>query len=211
MPSFRLLLPVMPLMSVMLPMALSPAVRSDGHGITAGVTLVLVIATNLQVFDRGLNPQGEDPAARAGTIVGKYIAGAWPAGSLIALNTAGSTPYFAGSHRYIDMLGLNDPTIARRDIAKIDLPWQRIPGHLKGDGDYVLSRRPDFIIIGPAEGVVSARPQFLSDLELNENPRFHREYSASRVSLDPEGHALPEGGLIFTYYRRTDTRPSPPR
>jgi arabinofuranosyltransferase len=207
MQSFRLLLPVMPLMSVMLPMALSPTIRSYGHGIAACVTLVFLIATSLQAFDRRLNPQGEDPAAREGTIVGKYIAQAWPAGSLVALNTAGSTPYFADSNRYIDMLGLNDPTIARRDISKIKLPWQRIPGHLKGDGLYVLSRRPDFIIIGPADGRVSSRPQFLSDLELNENPRFHRDYGAVSVSLDPEGQRIPGGGLIFTYYRREGARP----
>jgi arabinofuranosyltransferase len=210
MQSFRLLLPVVPLMSVLLPMALSPAVRSDGHGIAASVSLVLVIATGLQVFDRRLNPLGEDLAARVGTTVGKYIATAWPAGSLIALNTAGSTPYFAGSDRFVDMLGLNDETIARRHIAKIELPWQSIPGHLKGDGDYVLSRRPDFIILGPAEGVVASRPRFLSDLELNANPRFHQDYAALSVSLDRDGHAIPEGGLTFTYYRRRDARPEAP-
>ena len=100
---------------------------------------------------------------------------------LVAANIAGSIPYFSDMN-FIDMLGLNDYTIAQRNIsydygsffkAAVDvkkiftvqgrseiihnitenyLPWQLIPGHGKGDGQYVLSRKPDYIIIGPAEG-----------------------------------------------------------
>ena len=122
--------------------------------------------------------------------------------SLVALNTAGSTPYFAGQHRYIDMLGLNDPHIAKRHIEEIQLPWQRVPGHWKGDGDYVLSRQPDFIIVGPAEGTVASNPWFLSDLEMANDPRFAQDYALFRAQLDQHGAEIEGGGLVFTYYQR---------
>ena len=177
MQSFRLLLPVVPLMSVMLAMALSSCIDQNRREAVNCITLAILIVTSLQVSDDKLNPKNEDPASFAGTVIGKYIAEAWPDGSLVALNTAGSTPYYAGRHRYIDMLGLNDSTIAKRKIEKIELPWQRIPGHLKGDGAYVLSRRPDFIIVGPAHGTAAVDPWFLSDLELNNDPSFKRDYA----------------------------------
>ncbi len=203
MEAFRLLLPVIPLMSVLLVMALPPAFYANA-AIVKYVTVAIMIVSSLQLTDRELNPR-ENPAARVGTIVGKYIANAWPEGSLVALNTAGSTPYHAGQHRYIDMLGLNDPVISRRTIEKIELPWQRRPGHLKGDGAYVLSRSPDFIIIGPAQGSPASKPWFLSDLELSRAEDFQREYGLVQVTLDESGSPVEQGdmrGMDFTYYKK---------
>ncbi len=200
--SFRLLLPVIPLMSAAMAIALYLAIGSNRRVTVSLFTLAILIVTSLQLQDRTLNPRREDPASFVGTIIGKYIAKAWPVGSLVALNTGGSTPYYAGSHRYIDMLGLNDPTIAKRSIEKVEVPWQRIPGHFKGDGGYVLSRHPDYIIIGPAEGTVASQPWFLSDLELSRDPQFFRDYAVFSISLDRNGHEIAGGGLLFTYYQR---------
>ncbi len=216
MESFRLLLPVIPLMSVLLVMALPPALNAN-VAIVKYVTVAIMIVSGLQLTDRKLNPRRENHAARVGTVIGKYIANAWPEGSLVALNTAGSTPYHAGQHRYIDMLGLNDPVISRRTIDKIELPWQRRPGHLKGDGAYVLSRSPDFIIIGPANGTLASKPWFLSDLELSRAEDFQREYALVQVTLDKFGRPVEQGddqvvalgpsdrgelGIDFTYYKK---------
>ena len=100
------------------------------------------------------------------------------------------------------MLGLNDPHIAKRHIEEIQLPWQRVPGHWKVDGDYVLSRQPDFIIVGPAEGTVASNPWFLSDLEMANDPRFAQDYALFRAQLDQHGAEIEGGGLVFTYYQR---------
>ena len=105
-------------------------------------------------------------------------------------------------NRYIDMLGLNDSHIAKRHIEKMELPMQKIPGHLKGDGAYVLSRAPDFIIVGPSEGTVASQPWFLSDLEISRDPRFANEYAMHRVKLNPQGEVDEQDGATFTYYRR---------
>jgi hypothetical protein len=61
---------------------------------------------------------------------------------------------------------------------------QQFPGHGKGDGQHVLKRQPDYIILGPAQGL-PANPEFvdsqdvvwfLSDQELAETDEFHRQY-----------------------------------
>ena len=121
-----------------------------------------------------------EPAAFVGSIIGDYIDKNWPKEALIALNTAGSTPYFAQNHKFIDMIGLNDRHIARRKNIEIILPWQVIPGHLKGDGDYILKRQPDYIIIGPAEGTEVDKFWFFSDYELAQNEEFRRTVRKKR-------------------------------
>lgn len=197
MPSFRLLLPVIPIMGLILFINISMYSKYNNWMI-----IFLMVLTTLQIHHSALNPRNEDPASFVGTVVGKYIESNWPRGSLVALNTAGSTPYFGKSHQYIDMLGLNDAVIAKRKIVKLELPWQYQPGHLKGDGNYVLSRQPDFIIIGPAEGTLASNPWFLSDLELIRNKDFFHYYILNQVRLDINGRPVVHCGLLFTYYRR---------
>lgn len=208
MPSFRLVLPIIPLMSIILAASLF---QTRNTRFTASVFMVsIILTTGLQILDPESNPRKLDPAAIVGAIVGKYIETAWPSGSLVALNTAGSTPYFAEKHLFIDMLGLNDRIIAQRKIDILELEWQLIPGHLKGDGNYVLSRKPDYVILGPADGrevfvpigMKTPMPWFLSDLELSRNPDFAEHYTLERVFLEGDGHAIVEGGFHFTYYKR---------
>jgi len=177
-----------------------------------------------------------DPAAYIGKHVGLYIKENWPENATIAVNTAGSTPYFSGL-RSIDMLGLNDYTIAQREITynydqlphtikeftallssqgrkklinnltQQYLPWQLIPGHGKGDGLYILSRSPDYIIIGPAQG--AERAWFLSDQEILASPEFSQTYARQKVRIpitDKYYSYFPEienGFLTFTYYKKT--------
>ena len=107
------------------------------------------------------------------------------------------------------MLGLNDAHIARRAVGAPRIAGQRLPGHAKGDGAYVLEQQPDYIILGPAAGIPAEHPWFLSDLEIRESPRFAREYALRREILDvrdlPGWQNYKEtrsGALPFTYYQR---------
>lgn len=206
MPAFRMIVPVIPLMGYMFYRSLSLVTPAGSRVVHVAVAALLLGLSTAQLRSSALNPRQEDPAAHNGTIVGKYIADAWPSGSLVALSTAGSTPYYAADHRYIDMLGLNDAHIARRHVKKKVLPWQRIPGHSKGDGAYVLSRSPDYIIVGPSQGTPIANPWFLSDLEMSGMPEFYRDYEMHQVHLDSQGHPIMKGGLRFTYYKRRFAR-----
>ncbi|MGF1477418.1 MAG: hypothetical protein ACFB6S_17885 [Geminicoccaceae bacterium] len=153
------------------------------------------------------HPVPHHRGAEGGLIVGRWIDETWPEGSLIALSVAGATPYVAADHRFVDMLGLSDKTIARRQTFPWRTPWQERPGHAKGDGAYVLSREPDYIVIGPAFGVTADQGYYLSDVELAETPLFHRCYTRE-VQHFPADHpdirASPVdwGPMDFTYYRR---------
>ena len=70
--------------------------------------------------------------------LGEYLGRRHP-GELLAVDSAGKVPYFSDL-RAIDMLGLNDATIAHLRVDRFaDV------GHLKYDAGYVLSRRPDLI------------------------------------------------------------------
>lgn len=204
MPAHRLLVPVVGLIALLAGFAahelrahVRPAVL-----LTAALSLAVLQVLSAPVLLR-------DPAAYVGELVGRYLEAHWPAGSLVALNTAGSTPFFAPRLVFLDMLGLTDRAIARRRPPATGLPWQRVPGHSKGDGAYVLRRRPDYVILGYAEGDPAGRARFLSDLELNRLPDFHRQFELHRVTLPlaPSARhayydATRSGALVITYYAR---------
>ena len=146
-------------------------------------------------------PRVVDPAARVGEGVGRFLADALPPGTLVATATAGSTSYYAPELSFLDTLGLNDRRIARRDPMPIKTHWQRAPGHLKGDGPYVLMRAPDVVILGPAQGYIGkpARGWFLTDFELVTNPTFHERYAPYGFTIhDALGSPL----QLILYLRR---------
>lgn len=149
-----------------------------------------------------------DNAAAHGAIVGQHLARTYEPGTLVALATAGSTPYFATELRYIDTLGLNDPVIARRNPVPRRALMQEFPGHAKGDGAYVLSRQPDIIILGLATGVTGRVPLLLTDVELQESPEFQACYERHEQVLLPP-YDLPlvhkdlSGPVRFNFFRRT--------
>jgi hypothetical protein len=155
-------------------------------------------------------PEKMDAAAFFGELVGRHIEQEWPRGITIALNTAGSTPYFAtGDRIFIDMLGLNDPVIAKRENVPMLTEYQRWPGHSKGDGSYVLRRAPDRIIFSGAAGTTVEDAWFLSGYEMSLDPEFARCYEKriDKVSYSEafsiRGPKWKENPLEFIYYVRT--------
>jgi arabinofuranosyltransferase len=110
--------------------------------------------------------------------IGRWMRDHFAPGTVLATNTAGSIPYHSGLP-VIDMMGLNDKTIASR--RRLPPGWKGIE---KGDGRYVLSRRPDYIQLGSYLG--SPAPLFLSDIELFASEEFHRRYQLVRFEVDPE-------------------------
>jgi hypothetical protein len=129
-----------------------------------------------------------DAASRYGRVVGEWLGATYPKGTLVATNAAGSLPYYSDLP-VIDMLGLTDRHIAR---ARPDA--RQWIGHERGDGNYVLARRPAIVILGGPEGSAEPWP-FLGDLQLATNPAFHRDYALRRAALS---------GFEFTYYERRD-------
>jgi hypothetical protein len=166
-----------------------------------GPSAALLLAVSL--VPAGFDPEvrvcrRSDPAAAYGRRVGEWLRAAMPPGTLVATNAAGALPYFSGLP-VVDMLGLTDRHIARRPADR-----RQWIGHEKGDGAYVLARRPDLIVFGGPEGSVEPW-SFPSDREIAAAPEFGRDYELRRVRLRD---------LEFVYYQRraaAAAAPEPPR
>ena len=202
MPAARVLTGILGPACLLLAVGLAALPRTFRSGAVLGCLAIFAAAAFVQ------KPLGMNPAAYNGTIIGKYIDTAWPDDAVVALSTAGSTPYHAFDKSYIDMLGLNDREIGQREDTPIRTDRQRLSGHSKGDGAAILRRAPDFVILGPAEGRSAEDPWFLSDLELAESPAFADCYREESVVLDrdetwPAGPSVTPEPLTFTFYRRT--------
>ena len=77
--------------------------------------------------------------------IGMWLRGYARADESIAVGMAGAIPYYSGLYT-IDMLGITDPHIAH---VKMDDMGEGVAGHEKHDMDYVLARRPTYIIHYP--------------------------------------------------------------
>ena len=184
---FRFMVTVIPVIYVAIAVGLAQLgwFEKPQHAIPLCVLLLLTLV--LQVRSPILNhPQG-DLTVLAGRVAGEYINGHLPHGSTIALNAAGAAPFIADDFTYIDMLGLNDREIARRNPVPLDGNWIHLLGHVKADGQSVLRRRPGFIILGPPVGreADAKEAPLLSDHELTESTEFRSLYSRCSVTLEP--------------------------
>jgi hypothetical protein len=197
MPAFRFFTPLLPLLCLLAGIALSSFPGTRKLAAAAGLILSLaVIAYNLYEIKHDWyihNKIEIDQTAARGLEVGLWLRIHSRPDMVIATNTAGSIPYFSRL-KTIDMLGLNDLHIAHRPIA--DLGKGR-PGHEKGDGVYVLSRRPDYIHLGSSLGSIRPDHGFLSDEEIFAQPLFHQLYKLRII-------ALPSGKRLNIYQKKRD-------
>ncbi len=186
MPSFRFFASVFPLLALLAAMSVA-AMRP--HAAVALIFVALAHNGMMLVSHRDIGDRaGKGNVGRYGKRVGLWLREHAPPDALLATNTAGSIPFFSKLPA-IDMLGLCDAVIAHRD-----LPVGRgTPGHEKGDGRYVLSRKPDYIQFGSASG--SVRPVFRGDREIFQAAEFKRDY-VSRT------YAIGGGGVVRLYVRK---------
>ncbi|MHB8080458.1 MAG: hypothetical protein ACYDIE_14545 [Candidatus Krumholzibacteriia bacterium] len=118
-----------------------------------------------------------------------------PPGSTIALSPVGYIPWRTGFVTY-DILGLTDRHIAHRRMAFT----QGYAGHEKHDGAYILSRRPDYLLLGNVD--VTDRPRrepmrpFARELDIFQSPVFQREYVPVYLELP--------GGRYLNLFKRAD-------
>ncbi|HEY7785893.1 MAG TPA: hypothetical protein VIB00_14270 [Pyrinomonadaceae bacterium] len=125
-------------------------------------------------------------------------------GAVVASTPAGSIAYHLTDKKVVDMLGLNDVHIAH---TKSDSLGFGRAGHEKGDGKYVLSRSPDYILMGnvavlpfPLDKNSMAEKLILkSEHELWDDPEFHNKYELQCVRLA-------DSGLFqyFTFFKKKE-------
>ena len=127
-----------------------------------------------------------------------------PPGAVIASTPAGSIAYHM-NRKVIDMLGLTDIHIAHAPGTFRGRAGLGRAGHEKGDGKYVLSREPDYILMGNVavlpfpldERRMEEKLVLKSEHELWALPEFHQRYELVCVRLANSGLFQ-----YFTFYRK---------
>ena len=185
MPFFRFFLPVLPLACLLLSWTAGVISTRPAYGRRmAAAVIVIACAANLILSRLTEEPYRAFVAHRTALIgehVGRHLQATLSPDDLIAVNTAGTLPYYSRLPT-IDMLGLTDANIAQRPIYIVSSGWA---GHRRGWGEYVLDRAPRAIFWYNSAG--SREPFYLSDHELADDPFF-------RFFYRPRAAALPPGG-----------------
>jgi hypothetical protein len=116
-------------------------------------------------------------------------------GDTLAIGAAGAIPYYSGLVTF-DTLGLNDRHIARvpvKDPARLGF------GHERGDGAYILGKKPTYLVPTPLRSMVSGPAPWWawvdeSFVEIFASDTFERDYQFEEVELP--------GGGYFKFYER---------
>ncbi len=135
-----------------------------------------------------------DKVGDCGEHIGRWFDRNAAPGALIATNTGGSIPYFARRQRALDMLGLTDAHIAR---APKPVGGGYV-GHERFDPEYVLSRKPEYIVL--CFSCNTAEPCMGGDHELAKHPAFTSGYTRRKAT---------QAGFKFFFHQRNDLFPAP--
>jgi len=154
-----------------------------GRGLAAALAAVgLVTLARAQSRDPERTHALNDTWPWTGREVGAFLERAFAADRpLVAVDAAGSLPYFAPHLPCLDMLGLNDRTLATRHPPEFG---QGFIGHELGDGDYLFGRRPDLIAFGSPIG--DSEAHWRGGREMQRRPDFYPLYQLVRFET-PEG------------------------
>ena len=120
------------------------------------------------------------------TRAGRWLKDNAQEGDSLAAVPIGAVSYYSELTVY-DMLGLTDEHIAHRKMAHMGQGWA---GHEKHDGQYILSRRPTYLLLGNID--VTDRPR---------DPRKMPFIPCVRPAIWRGEKELYETGLIATMYK----------
>jgi arabinofuranosyltransferase len=180
MPDYRLLLPTLPLIALVAAdgalAALSRARRSPAFGIAL---VLLAMLPGAFRYDRFTSERG---AVKIFERVGERLEAILPPRTTIACGSTGAIGYCTGMP-IVDILGLTEPRIARGGSVVASQP-----GHLKSDGAYVFSRKPDLMLLGNVwvhrgERDRAAMPIKVQERPIVEQPGFDDEYEFVNIPL----------------------------
>ena len=120
-------------------------------------------------------------------LMGKALKNIADKNDYIALVPIGAVGYYSKIN-VIDMVGIVDPVIAHEKYSP-GLVKKWTAGHTKGDGKYILSRKPKYILLTdyltkrPLEKLYKRPMQFKSVIEIWTSEEFHREYEFYPVEV----------------------------
>jgi hypothetical protein len=181
-PAFRLWIVLLPLACLLLQYTIasvSPVGRS-GASAALGIAVVLAMSAvnakcrHVRVLDRAIADDALGRFRAAGLELKRRL----PADALVADSGAGVIAFYS-ELPFLDTLGLTDEHIASRAVRTMGAG---VPGHEKGDGRYVFSRRPHVILFGGSP-LSSFTPVLIGDFELLEIPEFNEHYERRVISV----------------------------
>jgi len=142
--------------------------RRDAIGLLFAVLLLVSLVQERRATRPIVYSFRTDTLYKPHIVIGLWMAENLPPGSLLAAEEAGIIPYYSGLP-FLDLLGIVDSHIARREGEM----------HGKHDVNYVLMRRPDYVLIytlnpfSPGEPPI---PRIESGRRLLESPEFTARY-----------------------------------
>jgi arabinofuranosyltransferase len=162
-------------------------------------TATLLAASTLLAMGH-LSPMAEDVASIREANQQRHLIADWVRGETqpdewIAVNAAGIIPW-SSQRPTIDMLGLNDRTIARTPInSDIDAAGSKV-GHRRHNGDYVCGRRPAIVLFAgghltpplpsaAAATEYSSQLYYPSDVSFLRSPGCQGHYRTLAIELQP--------------------------
>ncbi len=197
MPTFRFLLPVLPFWAALAASSVSVLGGRLGGATGRGLVLALFLAlgaanTTVGYLQGHFWPEQARQQERL-VAAGKALDAWLPEDAWIAATACGRVPYFA-ERRTLDMMGLSDRHIASTEARPEDV--MHLEGHLKGDGGYILDRRPEVIVYlrlvvtevplaRDKDWPFAARRQAfaISEAQIARDPRLWREYECVSIPL----------------------------
>ena len=196
-PMYRFLVPPLPFFAVVMAVAFQRAFASRPRAgfVAAALAVSLTYALGFIGFQYGYREWDRTVFVPKLVRIGRVLPTLVGAETTIALLAAGVIPY-ESRLRTIDMLALNDPVVARKQMRFV---YAR-PGHWKYDAEEVLRRRPGIVLLNnvdvtqePRRGVFPTSHVVEEDLlHLDEFPRLYE-----RVSFP-----LPGGGFLNCFRLR---------
>lgn len=186
---FRFYVPVLPVIGFLLIFAvrwLVGALKCPYWGLSV-VLILMITGLNgaIYVYGGGERARNEVETAQRWVEVGRWMEENLPADATIASVVVGAIPYYSGLITY-DLAGLTDREVARHGRIYLE---GRV-GHQKYNTDYILARRPDYII-SPASGLFNKPVGAGLDKRYNyslynliTNPQTLQWYEYRTISLD---------------------------
>lgn len=171
-PRSRLFVPALVPMTVLAAMGFQ--LLSTLRGLRTVAWMAVVAMVSLGVFDACRRVEDSRQQLTEweweGIAVGKWLGDSFPERPLLAVDAAGAVP-FASNLPCLDLIGLCDATIAR---SPVPAGWHFRAAHSRGNGAYVLARRPDLLLFNIPPG--SPQPMWISGQQLEAMPEFLLEY-----------------------------------
>lgn len=192
---FRFFAHLIPPLAIISVYALSMIFKSAVRFKTAVVIVIIYGLIQFYVHPEICGISNSSPV-EFGREAGLFLKSEAASDALLAINTAGIIPYYS-KLRTVDMLGLTDRHIA---TSPVDNFGAGPAGHEKGDGEYILNKKPDIIVMGNFEG--SRIPVYKSDREIFLNAGFKTSYSLKvhKISVrDQNGKSVEK---FFYYFER---------